>query len=192
MPAIATKTAVYDVHDCAVYAMLTDVAGASPTYGAKVDVPGIATVSTENNLVTSELKGDARVIAKKGRVDRINFSATYGKLDLAAQLVLSGGSVTASGTTPNQKQVYRIASPAPLPYFKVEFLILDVDTGLGDLHVLIYKCQITSNTPLDSSSDSFSQPKFDAEGIALEGTLGSDTGVMMDMEIRETASVVSA
>ena len=46
------------------------------------------------NFVTAELKGDARVIAKKGRIDRVNLSVTWGKLSLDAMAVLYGTSTT--------------------------------------------------------------------------------------------------
>lgn len=188
---VAHETVVFDVHDCKVYALLTDAAGASPTYGVAVDVPGIAEVSMDPNIVTAELKGDARVIAKKGRTDRINFSGTYSKLDIDVLQIIMGGSVSDSGVTPAEIARYRLSSPAPLPYFKIVFGIEDVDEGIGDLTVIIYKAQLTGGTLLGSSTDSFGQPTFDAEGIALNGELDADDGVMVDFLLHETLTAIA-
>lgn len=189
---IAHETVVFDVHDAKVYPLLTDASGASPTYGPAVDVPGIAEVSIDPNIVTAELKGDARVIAKKGRTDRLNFSATYGKLALDALQVILGGTITDGGTGTDETSRYRLASPASLPYFKIAFSIEDVDLGIGNLTVTIYKAQLTGGTLIGSSTDNFGQPTFDAEGIALNGDLDSDTGVMADWMLHETLTPLPA
>lgn len=191
------ETVVYDVHDAKVYPMLTDATGASPTYGAAVDVPGIAEISAEPNLVTAELKGDATVIAKKGRVDRINVSATYGKLSLDAIQVIMGG---AKGDTASTQAGYRISAPASLPYFKLEAQIKDLDIGVGSLRIVLYKCQLTGGTLISTSSDNFNQPSFDAEALAIDGTIPANTnsivasslGAMMDVILDSTVVGLSS
>lgn len=190
-------TVVYDVNDAKVYPMLSDSVGSAPTYGSAVDVPGITEISAEPNLVTAELKGDATVIAKKGRVDRINVSATYGKLSLDALSVILGGT---KGDTASTQAGYRLASPASLPYFKLEFQVLDLDIGIGSLSVVLYKCQITGGTLIHTSSDNFNQPSFDAEGIAIDGTVPANTnsivpaglGAMMDVVLNSSQVPLSA
>lgn len=194
---LSHSTVVYDVNDCKVYPMLTDTVGASPTYGAAVDVPGITEVSAEPNLVTAELKGDATVIAKKGRTDRINVSATYGKLSLDALKVIMGGT---TGDTASTAAGYRVAAPAALPYFKIEFQVQDLDVGIGSLIVVLYKCQLTGGTLINTSSDNFNQPSFDAEAIAIDGTLPANTNsivatglaAMMDIAFNSTVVNLSA
>ncbi len=71
--AASTSTISFDVHDCKVYPVTADATGGI-TYGAAVDVPGIQEVSVEPNFISVELKGDGKVLAKKGKVDRLNFS----------------------------------------------------------------------------------------------------------------------
>lgn len=187
---ITHASVVFDVNDCKAYPLTTDLAGASPTYGVGIDVPGISEVGVDPNIVTAELKGDARVIATKGRTDRLSFSCTYGKLSGDVLATILGSSSTDSGTTPNQLATFRLKSPASLPYFKIEFQILDVEEGLGDLRVILYKCKVTGGTLLGSSSDNFGQPSFDADCIALNGTLGTDVGVMGDWILRETSAAL--
>lgn len=168
MSPIKHETVMYDVEDAAVRPVLTDVAGAAaPTYGPTVDVPGIAEVGVDPNLLTAELKGDGgRVLAKKGKIDRFNFSATYGKLALQVLKVIMGGSVLDSGVTPNQKAVYELLSGTGLPYFGLEFVVLDVDLGIGDLHVVLPMCQLTGGTLISGSTDSFGQPSLECEAFS--------------------------
>ena len=163
--AATTETVVFDIHDFKVYSLTSDSTSASPSYGAAVDVPGISEVSLEPNLVTAELKGDARVIAKKGRIDRFKVSATYGKLSLDVLDTIMGGSVDSTGSGASEEAAYTLSSPAPLPYFKVEFKIDDLDEGLSTVHVQLFKCQLTGGTLLSQSSDQFGQPKMEVEAI---------------------------
>lgn len=257
---VSHETVMFDVHDAKVGALLTDSTSAIPTFGPWVDVPGISEVGVDPNFVTAELKGDARVIAKKGRIDRLNFSGTYAKLDLDVLAILLGSNVsdvsavaedsvasvtttsgsatvsaspgtfdithenryvsgdgipantiiiatnddgseatlsneaTASATVTvvvaaiGERARNRIQAPSSLPYFRLGFKIEDLDTGLGDLHVVCYKCQITGGTLVGGSSDNFGQPSFDAEAIGIDGRLPDlagdyDDNVLCDVDL---------
>lgn len=176
------RTVFFDVHDAKVYS-LTDDAGASPTYGAAVDVPGIAEVGLDPNLITAELKGDARVLAKKGRVDRMNLTATYGKLSLDVLEVIIGGTVTDGAPSANDAQ-WELLGDNELPYFAFRFKIEDLETGIGDLHVTLWKCQLTGGTLLGSSTDNFGQPTLTLEAISTES---DDKMIRVDLLETETA-----
>lgn len=194
---LAHESVVYDVHDAKVYAMLSDVVGAAPTYSSAVDVPGITELSVDPNIVSAELKGDGKVIAKKGRTDRMNGSATYGKLSLNAIQTVMGGTV---GDTASTQAGFRLSGPAPLPYFKLEAKIEDLDLGFGDLHIVVYKCQLTGGTLVSTSSDNFNQPSFDFEGLSIEGSIPANTNsivaaglaAMIDIFFNSVAQPLSA
>lgn len=182
MTAVTHESVIYDVHDFKVYALTADT-GASPTYDAAVDIPGIAEVSADPNLLTAELKGDATIIAKKGRVDKFTGTATYGKIALDALPVIVGGDTTDPSTTHAQ---WRLQGTNSLPYFKVEFKIDDVETGLGSIICVVYKCQLTGGTLVTGQTDQFGQPSFQFEGIALDS---NDN--MVDVDFYETVTALS-
>lgn len=187
---VTRETVTYDVHDFKVYPLLTDPGtgpSPTPTYGPAIDVPGIAEVSMDPNLLTQELKGDARIIAKKGRTDKITGSATYGKLSLNVLAAVLSGTVTDSGSTPNQKAKYSLKGANSLPYFKCEFVINDVEPGLGNVLVRQHKCQLTGGTLLGQSSDEFGQPSFEWEAIPLDST-----DDLLDIEFNETLTPVAS
>jgi copper chaperone CopZ len=184
---ISTQTVVYDVEDAKVAPLTADNATLK-TYGALVDVPGIAEVSVDPNLITAELKGDGgRVLAKKGKVDRMTMSATYGKLAMDVLQTVLGGAVVASGVTPNQKNAWELLGGASLPYFYLSFQIIDVDLGIGDVHVELFKCQLTGGTLLSGATDSFGQPTMEVEAIGRE-----NDKKMVAVSINETAAAIAA
>lgn len=117
------------------------------------------------NFLTAELKGDARIIAKKGRVDKMTVSATYGKISLDVLETVVGGTTSDPSASTAR---WRLLGDNSLPYFKVEFKIEDVDTGLGDLHVVLYKCQLTGGTLITGQTDEFGQPTLELEAIPTE------------------------
>ena len=175
--AASTSAITFDVKDCKVYTVATDPdASASPgatTFGAAVDVPGIQEVSLEPNFITNELKGDGGVVlAKKGKIDRMNFSCTYGELSLPVLEILLGQTIVPTGTGTSEVADLPIDDTS-LPYFKIAFLIDDLQTSGDDLAtvvVTLQKCQLTGGSLISGSTDSFNSPTFTAEGIKPSGT----------------------
>ena len=157
------STISFDVQDCKVYPVTADVTGGI-TYGAAVDVPGIQEVSVEPNFISVELKGDGKVLAKKGKVDRLNFSATYSELSLPVLATIFGGSVGTAGSGAAEEATYEFDGDS-LPNFKIEFLVNDLESDLAEMVFTLNKCQITGGTIFSGSTDNFSTPSFDAEAI---------------------------
>lgn len=169
--ALAQNTVVYDVADAKVYPLTTDlIGGGSPTYGAGVDLSGIAAVTFDPNVVSQELKGDnGRVIARHGRVDRFTASLTYGRVGLDAIAVMMGGAVVNAGSGSTETNAWTLAGFNTLPFFRLEVQITDLDNGVLDLHLVGWKCQLKSATFIDSKTDAFGQPKIDLEAITTNG-----------------------
>lgn len=164
------ETILFDVHDFKVYPLTADE-GASPTYGAAVDVYGIAEVGLDPNMVTAELKGDGKVIAKKGKLDRLNLSATYGRLSGDVLDVILD--TTTTDVTADHAQT-KVLGGVSLPYFGAAFTIEDADNGIEDVVVVLFKCQITGGSLLGQSSDNFGQPSMELEAIGLQATAFED------------------
>lgn len=187
--AASHETVLFDVDDFKVYPLVDDT-GASPVYGTAVDVPGIAEVGLDPNLLTAELKGDGgRVLAKRGKIDRFNFSATYGKLDLDALEVLIALQVEDFGSDAGEVARGRYKAGTQLPEFLAAFQVLDVEGSLGALTVVAYKCQVTGGTLLGQSTDEFGQPTVDFEATGLQSTDAEWTDVMLDLTLEEPDAV---
>ena len=171
--AAATSAITFDVKDCKVYSISADASGSATAFGSGVDVPGIQEVSLEPNFITNELKGDGGVVlAKKGKIDRMNFSCTYSELSLDVLAVLLGQTVTPAGSADAETADMPIDDTS-LPYFKIGFLLDDLQTSsdaLATIVVTLQKCQLTGGSLVSGSTDSFNSPTFTAEGIKPAGT----------------------
>ena len=173
--AVAQSAITFDVQDCKVYPMNADPVGsAGYTIGTGIDVPGVQEVSVEPNLITAELKGDGKVIAKKGKIDRLNFSCTYSELALTVLETILGGGTVEAGTGDAESSALTIGGGS-LPYFKVAFLLTDLQTqdagdAVASIKMELFKCQITGGTLLSGSTDDFATPSFTAEGIIPNDT----------------------
>ena len=188
--AVANSAITFDVQDCKVYT-IADTVGGSWASSSPIDVPGIQEVSVEPNLITAELKGDAKVVAKKGKIDRLNFSATYSELSLDVLSKILGGTVAAGGSSDAETSELSIAGGS-LPYFGVKFLLTDVQTGgagdaVGSVSMLLHKCQITGGTLISGSTDDFSTPSFTAEAILPHDT-NKGFGSIVFSETAETTA----
>lgn len=171
--AAAGSAITFDVADCKIAAVNADASGGATTYHSSVDVPGITEVSLEPNFITNELKGDGGVVlAKKGKIDRLNFSCTYGELSIDVLDVLLGDTKAAAGSGTAETLTLGMTD-ASLPYFRIQFLINDLQTSgdsLAEVIVTLQKAQLTGGTLVSGSTDAFNQPTFTAEAIKPAGT----------------------
>jgi len=171
--AASTSAITFDVKDCKVAPQTADASGSASTWGTAIDVPGITEVSLEPNFITNELKGDGGVVlSKKGKIDRLNFSCTYGELSIDVLNVILGDTKAAAGSSDAETLTMPITD-ATLPYFRIQFLIDDLETSgdsLAEVIVQLQKCQLTGGSLVSGSTDSFNQPNFTAEAIKPNGT----------------------
>lgn len=182
------ESILFDVEDVKVWPLTSDT-GASPVYGTFVDVYGAAQVGMDPNLVTAELKGDSRVIAKKGKVDRLKGSVTYGRLSIDVLEVILG--ITVSDPEADRARG-RVLAGTDLPYFGMAFRIADADNAIEDVIPRLYKCQVTGGTLLGQSTDNFGQPSFDWEAIGLAATDPGWLDVIADLDFYSTVTPIGS
>lgn len=171
---------VYDVHDCKVYPLTADT-GASPTFGTGVDVPGIFSIGFNPNIISQELKGDARVLDRRARVDAFNFSATYSKLSLDVLDVIFEADLVDSGSGTTEIASLTFSGGNEPPYFGIVVQLEDTDVDLGAIRLIIWKAKLTGGTLVTSQSDTYGQPTFEAAGIATDSH-----NLMARLEFHET------
>ena len=128
----------YGLRDVKLYA-ITYPAGVETVSSTGVDLPASRTLGFSDTEEFQELRGDDKVQASRGSGPVVEWSLEAGGIDLAAYAIMSGGSVTTSGVTPNTKKTYSKLGADSRPYFKIEGQSIS-DNG-GDLHAVIYKCK---------------------------------------------------
>jgi hypothetical protein len=160
---------------------------AATTLGTSVDLPVGRTFSFSEAEEFTELRGDDKVVATRGQGSTVEFELESGGISLDAWKVLSGGTLTSTGTAPAQSKKLSKKSTDARPYFKVEGQIIS-DSG-GDVHCVLPKCKIT-----DSLEGEFSDGEFmltSASGTAIGSTLTGQEDVVYEMTQNETAVAIT-
>jgi hypothetical protein len=184
------KTPVFSIDEAAIYPMLTDVALSAPTYSAKVSIPGIHTVTPAFDILSKELFGDNVVLGQATKVRKATLAATFAKLSLDVLAILSGGTTTDAGTTPNQTSTFGIGRTATPGYFKFECRVLGVElpgpAGGGSFNIKLNKCKASNFAPVVASED-YGAQTMDLVAIYPEGTAN-----LIDLIFNETAAALSS
>jgi hypothetical protein len=160
---------------------------AATTLGTSVDLPVGRTFSFSEAEEFTELRGDDKVVATRGQGSTVEFELESGGISLDAWKVLSGGTLTSTGTAPAQSKKLSKKSTDARPYFKVEGQIIS-DSG-GDVHCVLPKCKVT-----DSLEGEFSDGEFmltNASGTAIGSTLTGQEDVVYEMTQNETAVAIT-
>lgn len=149
--------------------------------GTAVKLPAAQTLSFSESLISGELRGDDAVQAIAAITDKIEWSLEAGGISFDALKVMTGRTITASGTTPAQKNVITIAAGDTLPYFKIYGKSVNDDGS--DIHVLLMKCKLTSGLEGEFKDGEFYIQS--CEGIAI-----SNGTKIADIVHNETATAV--
>jgi len=136
--AIATTALPYGMRDV----RLTPVAD-DGSLGTPVDLPAAQTLSFSEAEEFEELRGDDAIIAIRGKGPKVEWTLEAGGISLGAYKVIAGGTLTLTGTTPNQiRKVSKLVTDVR-PYFKAEGQSIS-DSG-GDFHSILYKARAATN-----------------------------------------------
>lgn len=156
--ALATNQLAYGLRDVGLYAM--DAAG---VLSNKVDLPAARTFSFSETEEFTELRGDDKVIAIRGKGPKVEWDLEAGGISLAAYVVLAGGTSNLSGTTPNQILKVTKKVTDSRPYFRVEGQAIS-DSG-GDFHGRVFKCKVSDAIEGEMTDGEFWITSCSGEGI---------------------------
>lgn len=116
---------------------LTNMAG-----DTQVDLPAAQKLTWSESVVNDVLRGDDTKVSIVSFIEGGEFSIEAGGISLEAYAMLTGETVTATGTTPDRTDTLVRTGGANYPYLKVYGRALD--DGIGGVHVLLHKAKITS------------------------------------------------
>lgn len=126
---------------------------AAGVLGTAVDLPNARTFSFEENEDFEELRGDDRVVATRGQGPTVSWELEAGGISLEALAVISGGTVSSTGTAPATVKTYKKLATEAKPRFKVEGQAIS-ESG-GDFHVVLTNCKATEGVSGELSDGSF-------------------------------------
>lgn len=155
---------------------------ADGTPGTMVDLPNAQTMSFTESEEFQELRGDDRVVAKRGNGPTVEWDLEAGGIDLAAYAIMNGGLVTVSGVTPNVKTKYSKLGTDSKPDFWAEGQAMS-ESG-GDFHLVLYKCKADGGIEGELADGEFWVTSASGSGIA---DLGNN---LYDLVENETATPI--
>lgn len=167
----------YGVRDLRLYPLTGE------TPGTGVDMPRARTLSFSEAEAFDELRGDDGLVAVHGKGPQVNWQLEQGGITFAALQVINGGTITTSGTTPNQIATYNKKGTDIRPYFQMEGQVIS-DSG-GDFHVKLYRCRATADIKGDAKEGAFWLTQ--SSGISLPRASDSK---LYDMVQNESATAI--
>lgn len=130
-----------------------------------VDLPYIQTLNFTEAEEFQELRGDDKVITTRGRGSQVNWSLEAGGISTAAWAVITGGSVTETGVTPDREIELRKKATTSRPFFRIDGRVIS-DSG-GDVLVRIYRCRATGDVQANFQNGEFQTSSISGVGLPL-------------------------
>lgn len=184
--AIADTPLPYGLRDIKVTGYTDDTGTALEA--SSVDLPNARTLSFSETEEFTELRGDDRVVTTRGKGAQVEWELESGGLPLEAVVVMFGGTISSSGTTPNEVKTFRKTAVQSRPFFKLEGQAIS-DSG-GDVHVVLYRCRATGNFEGELADGEFWLTS--GSGVALPNLVtGDELDVLYDFIQNETAAAIS-
>lgn len=168
--ALAHQSRLFSVNDAAIYKLLTDPAGAPPTYASKTDVTGIQALTSNMEMDIKRLYGDNTLIAVNAVFRGVKGKLTFGKFNFDVMAASTSASASDSGSTPNQKTTLTLAQFDLPAAFKLEAQTKQVDYVGGDIHFLYWKSTAGSMDMFGFNNQDFNDQGMDFETEPLIGT----------------------
>jgi hypothetical protein len=160
--------------------------GAGTILGStSVDLANMQTFKFAETEEFAELRGDDKLVATRGKGSQVEFELEAGGISVEAWKVLTGGTVTVSGTGPTSVTTLRKLSTSQRPYFRAEGRAIS-DSG-GDTHAIVYRCRINDNVEGEFKDGEF----FTTGAKGLGMPLLSDTfDLLYDFVFNTTATAI--
>lgn len=136
---------------------------AAGTRGTGVKLPVGKTFSFKETYSSAELKGDDLVQSLHTYDPIVDWELEGGGISLAAYAVLTGGTLTSTGTTPSQVNNFTKLRTDNRPYFDVEGQAIS-DSG-GDMHCVVYHCKVTGDLDGKFENGTFFMTKCTGKAI---------------------------
>lgn len=186
---ISHVSKLYAVEDAKIYELTSDPDGGAPAYGAAIDMPGIKVVGIGGSVNNSTLRGDNSLLDSFSVLENVEVSMEWAKINLDAQAIMLGGTVTDSGTTPDQLATFARARTDKLKYFKLEAKtpVDGVDMVGGAAALKFYKC-ILSGFP----EGGLAEEDFQTQSVTLMSVPLISNDAWWDVILQETSAALSA
>jgi hypothetical protein len=149
--------------------------------GTPVALPNAQTLEFTEGTNTQVLRGDDRVVAQRISLGDVEWTLAAGGINFAAAVIMFGGGITESGTTPAEKVAYTRNDQDVRPDFYLTGRALS-ESG-GDFHLVFYRAKAAE------MSGTMQDQEFwvtNANGTAIGSLATGKEGDVYDMVVNET------
>lgn len=154
-----------------------------------VDLPVARTLSFAEAEEFEDLRGDDELITSHGSGANVEWELESGGISLEALVVLSGGTLTTTGVSPNVTKTYRKKTGDQKPFFALIGQSIS-DSG-GDLHCIIYRARVTDNVEGEFGDQEFFLTSCSGKGFGSRRTApAGELGTVYDFVHHETITAI--
>jgi hypothetical protein len=178
---MAGESLPYGIRDVKLYTLT-----AAGVKGTGVDLPNSRKLSFEEAEEFSELRGDDKVVTKRGNGPSVNWELEAGGISLDCLVILNGGGITTSGTGATAKNTYKKKVTDQRPHFAAEGQ--SISEAGGDFHVVLYNMVADGGV-----SGEFSDGNFfltGCSGTAFASLAAADNSALYDFVQNITAAPI--
>lgn len=161
-------------------------ATATALAGASIDLPYGRTLTFAEVEDFEDLRGDDSLVASHGAGPNVEWEMEGGGVSFEAVAAMYGGTVSTTGSTPNQIKILRKLVTDVRPYFRIEGQAIS-DSG-GDFHIVIYRAKATDNLTGELGDGQFFLTG--ASGKGYYNLLSGQTNRVWDFVQNETAVAI--
>lgn len=157
---------------------------ADGTIGTMVDLPNSQTMSFTENEDYTELRGDDKVVAKRGNGPTVDWELDSGGISLEAYVIMNGGILTTSGISPAVVNKYTKKGTDSRPDFWAEGQAMS-ESG-GDFHMTLKRCKADGGIEGELNDGEFWVTQ--ASGTAISELVTDD---LYDFTDNETVTAIA-
>lgn len=174
-------TLPYGIRDVKLYTLT-----AAGVKGTSVDLPNGRKLAFSEAENFSELRGDDRVVTKRGDGPNVTWDLEAGGISLACLVIINGGSLTSTGTAGTAKDTYTKKVTDMKPHFAAEGQ--SITEGGGDFHVKLYNLMADGGVSGEFSDGNFYLTS--CSGTGYPSLAAGDSGALYDFVQNATATAI--
>ena len=158
--------------------------------GTLVDLPNAQTFEFTDSEEFTELRGDDKLVAKRGAGSMVEWSLESGGISLEAYCIMSGAALVAGRVSPNAYKRVRKLSSSNRPYFWAEGQSMS-DSG-GDFHCQLPRCIADDTLEGTLADGEFWVTSASGTGLPSGSTDIKLTDLVYEFTQNETAAAIAA
>jgi hypothetical protein len=168
---------------------LTADAGAAPTYATGKPLTGLVKMGVKPVLASAELEGDGQTLDVYAKAKGAEVDLELAVMNMDVFCTMLGITKGTSGSTPNQVATMGFGVTNKPKFFKIEGRWTYPGLGLGDVHLVAFKCKVTDPSAIEVED---ANGKFGTMKIKAKAVPAVSNGKIFDVVANETAVALTS